>query len=136
MGSTVLTAVQLTTLRINKTIALTRSKMASYENNENNLVTCLSSLNQVFLTCLLVNIIIANCLGRVQINNMNIADDHDFELDTTLECTKNHSTVVAGLVALSVAAAVAVSASRVLQNTRRLNISIFDIVMDILAEKE
>merc|ERR1712202_114692 len=130
MGSTVLTAVQLTTLRRNKTIALTRSKMASYENNEDNLVTCLSSLNQVFLTCLLVNIIIANCLGRVQITNMNIADDHDFGLDTTLECTKNHSsTVVAGLVALSVAAAVAVSVSRVLQNTRRLNISIFDIVM-------
>ena len=105
--------------------------MTSYQNNEENLVTFLSGFNQVFLTCLLVNIIVATCLGGVNINNnMNdLAEDYDFELKTALERTKNHSTFVAGLVALTVSAVVFVSVSRVVQNARRLNISVLDIAV-------
>merc|ERR1712096_266542 len=112
-----------------KRVALTRSKMTSYQNNEENLVTFLSGFNQVFLTCLLVNIIVATCLGGDNINNNDLAEDYDFELKTALERTKNHSTFVAGLVALTVAAVVFVSVSRVVQNARRLNISVLDIAV-------
>ena len=102
--------------------------MASYQNNEENLVTFLSGFNQVFLTCLLVNIIIATCLGGDNTKNI-LAEDYDFELKTVLERTKNHSTFVAGLVALTVVAVVFVSVSRVVQNARRLNVSVLNIAV-------
>ena len=102
--------------------------MVSYQNNEENLVTFLSGFNQVFLTCLLVNIIIATCLSGDNTKNI-LAEDYDFELKTALERTKNHSTFVAGLVALTVVAVVFVSVSRVVQNARRLNVSVLNIAV-------
>ena len=107
--------------------------MPSDHNNEDSLVTFLSGFNQVFLTCLLANIIIATCLGEVSMNNNSsqnlMANDYDFEIKTALERTKNHSTFIAMLFSLTVAAVVFVSASRVVQNARRLNLSILDIAV-------
>ena len=54
-------------------------------------------------------------------------DDYDFELKTALERTKNHSTVVAGLVVMFIAAVLFIAVSRVVQNARRMNLSILDI---------
>merc|ERR1712202_30287 len=84
--------------------------------------------NQVFLTCLLVNIIIASCLSGDNTKNI-LAEDYDFEIKTALERTKNHSTFVAGLVALTVVAVVFVSVSRVVQNARRLNVSVLNVAV-------
>jgi hypothetical protein len=107
-------------------VALTESKMAVQQSNEDNLVTFLSGFNQVFLTCLLVNIITATCLGGGS-NKSIMDDDYDFELKTALERTKNHSTFVAGLVGLFIAAVIFIAVSRVVQNARRMNLSILDI---------
>ena len=100
--------------------------MAAQQSNEDNLVTFLSGFNQVFITCLLVNIITATCLDGGSNKNIMV-DDYDFELKTALERTKNHSTVVAGLVVMFIAAVSFIAVSRVMQNARRMNLSILDI---------
>eukprot|EP00091_Calanus_sinicus_P010101 TRINITY_DN23476_c0_g1_i1.p2 TRINITY_DN23476_c0_g1~~TRINITY_DN23476_c0_g1_i1.p2 ORF type:complete len:105 (-),score=38.94 TRINITY_DN23476_c0_g1_i1:65-379(-) len=100
--------------------------MAAQQSNEDNLVTFLSGFNQVFLSCLLVNIIIETSLGGGS-NKTIMDDDYDFELNTALERSKNHSTVVAGLVVMSIAAVVFITMSRVVQNARRMNLSVLDV---------
>ena len=111
--------------------------MTSYQSNEDSLITFLSGFNQVFLSCLLLNILVWTCLG-VSIAGDTVDGDYDFEIKTAMERTKYHSSFVAGLVAITLVAVVFVAvskvregvfvaASKVLHNYRRLNISVLDI---------
>ena len=102
--------------------------MTSHHNSEDSLVTFLSGFNLVFLSCLLLNILVATCLGVQTTNSIDIVDiDYDFEIKTAMERTQNHSSFVAGLAILTLAAFIYVFVSSVVQNSRRLNISVLDI---------
>merc|ERR1712086_1030880 len=114
----------------NSRVALIISKMSSYQSNEDSLITFLSGFNQVFLSCLLLNILVWTCLGVPNSIAGDAMDgDYDFEIKTVMDRTKNHSTFVAGLVALALAAVVFVALSKALHNYRRLNISELVIYM-------
>merc|ERR1712168_361103 len=105
------------------------STMISYQSNEDNLVTFLSGFNQLFLGYLLFNIMMSTGLG-VGVQNIRVDGvdaDYGFEIKTAMERMKNHSTFVAALIFLTVAAVVFVSVSRAMQHYRRLHISDLDI---------
>merc|ERR1712153_197641 len=105
-------------------VALIISKMSSYQTSEDSLITFFSGFNQVFLSCLLLNILVWTCLGVPNsIAGDTMDGDYDFEIKTVMDRTKNHSTFVAGLVALTLAAVVFVTVTKALHNYRRLNIS-------------
>ena len=104
--------------------------MASYESNEDSLIIFLSGFNQVFLSCLLLNILISTSLGgQSNAARETVSGDYDFEVKTALDRGGKHSTVVAGLIAITVAAVVFVSVSKAVHNYRRLNISVLDIYL-------
>ena len=100
--------------------------MASYESNEDSLITFLSGFNQVFLSCILLNILISTSLGG---QRETVSGDYDFEIKTALDRGGKHSTVAAGLIAITVAAVVFVCVSKAVHNYRRLNVSVLDIYL-------
>merc|ERR1712153_206843 len=107
-------------------VALIISKMSSYQTSEDSLITFFSGFNQVFLSCLLLNILVWTCLG-VSIAGDTVEGDYDFEIKTAMERTKYHSSFVAGLVAITLVAVVFVAVSKVFHNYKRLNISVLGI---------
>merc|ERR1712129_10227 len=125
MGTTSRTWVQLTILQQSSFYHI-KSKMTRYQSNEDNLITFLSGFNQVFLGFVVLNILVAICLG-VGVQNTRGSDtvdvDFDFEIKTAMDRSKSHSTFVAGLALLTLSAIVFVCVSRAVQNYRRLNSS-------------
>merc|ERR1712002_1262652 len=93
-------------------------KMACYRTDEDNLVVFLSGFNQIFLSCIFVNICVSVAFEGSAAGTV-VAEDYDFELDTALAKGSGHSTMMAGLAFLGLAATMYVMLARLVVEARR-----------------
>merc|ERR1712130_206403 len=107
--TTVTTAAPLEIIKMN----------SSEQNNERRITFFLSGFNQVFLVYLLLNIIFSIGLegiaDSISISDDIVSADYDFEIKTAMERTKDNSSFMAGMVALSFSAVIFVSVDKALQ---------------------
>merc|ERR1712000_416964 len=99
--------------------------MAFHRTDEDNLVTFLSGFNQIFLTYLLLAMVVSLAYeGSKGGLGTAMSEDYDFDLDTALAKSTGHSTIVAYMALLGVAATVYVMVARLMQDRRMVNLQI------------
>merc|ERR1712243_67360 len=82
--------------------------MSTYRTSEDSLTNFLSTFNQVLLCYILLAVVLSTSMEGVLMDSSAsdplVHDDYNFEIKTAMERTKNHTTFMTGIIALTFAA--------------------------------